>query len=156
MVRVVSKKTCPQHKGEPLQRSNRVAEKIIVDLAFAKTGCRKKVIKYLGNNRYCPRCDRYYEPPAIERIRSLTFGHGFRAWAVYQRVIFRLPFRLITQAMEELFQETASAASIVNFLESFAEDYRRTESILVRRLKESPFVHVDETRLSICGVDHYV
>jgi hypothetical protein len=58
--------------------------------------------------------------------------------------------------MEELFHETASEASIVNFLESFAEDYRRTESILVRRLKESPFVHVDETRLSICGVDHYV
>jgi hypothetical protein len=58
--------------------------------------------------------------------------------------------------MEELFHETASAASIVNFVESFAAYYRRTESILVKGLLESPFVHVDETRLSIDGVDQYV
>ena len=49
-----------------------------------------------------------------------------------------------------------SEASIVNFVESFAEYYRRTESLLVQRLRESPFIHVDETRLSILGVDHYV
>jgi hypothetical protein len=58
--------------------------------------------------------------------------------------------------MEDLFHETASEASIVNFVESFAEYYRRTESLLVQRLRESPFIHVDETRLSIRGVDHYV
>jgi hypothetical protein len=156
VVRVASKRTCPQHKGEQLQRSDKDAEKIIVDLTFGNAGCKKKVIKYLGEKRYCPRCKRYYEPPAIERIRGQTFGHGFRAWGVYQRIILRLPYRIITQAMEELFHETASEASIINFIESFAEDYRRTDSILLRRLRESPFVHVDETRLSICGVDHYV
>jgi predicted RecB family nuclease len=156
VVRVASKRTCPQHKGEQLQRSDKDAEKIIVDLAFGNAGCKKKVIKYLGEKRHCPRCKRYYEPPAIERIRGQTFGHGFRAWGVYQRIILRLPYRIITQAMEELFHETASEASIINFIESFAEDYRRTDSILLRRLRESPFVHVDETRLSICGVDHYV
>jgi hypothetical protein len=63
--------------------------------------------------------------------RSQTFGHGFRAWAVYQRIILRMPFRMISQAMEELFEERASAASIVNFIESFAQEYRPTESILV-------------------------
>jgi predicted RecB family nuclease len=156
VVPVASKRTCPQHKGQQLQRSDKDAKKIIVDLTFGNAGCRKKVIKYLGEMRYCPRCKRYYEPPAIERIRGQTFGHGFRAWGVYQRIILRLPYRLITQAMEELFHETASEASIINFIESFAEDYRRTESILLRRLRESLFVHVDETRLNIRGVDHYV
>jgi hypothetical protein len=58
--------------------------------------------------------------------------------------------------MEDLFYETTSAASIVNFVESFAEYYRRTQTLLVRRLLESPFIHVDETRLSIRGIDHYV
>jgi predicted RecB family nuclease len=156
VVRVAAKRTCPQHKGKQLQRSDKDAEKIIVDLAFGNAGCKKKVIKYVGEKRYCQRCERYYEPPAIERFRSQTFGHGFRAWAVYQRIILRLPFRIITQAMEELFHETASEASIVNFIESFANDYRCTESILLRHLRESPVVHVDETRLSIRGVDHYV
>ena len=156
LMQVAPKRNCAKHKEERLQKSGRDAEKIIVDLRFSKTGCRKKIISYSGEKRYCPQCNRYYEPPLIERIRSETFGHGFRAWAVYQRIILRLPFRMITQAMEELFHETASAASIINFVESFAKNYRRTGSILVKRLRQSPFVHVDETRLSICGVDHYV
>jgi hypothetical protein len=114
------------------------------------------VIKYSGEERYCSRCKRHYEPPTIKRLGGQTFGRGFRAWAVYQRIVLRLPYRPITQAMEELFHETASETSIISFVEEFAEDYRRTESILVTCLRESPFVHVDETRLSIGGVDHYV
>jgi hypothetical protein len=156
VIRVAPKINCPKHKGQRLQAPGKDAEKVIVDLDFAKTGCRKIVIKYSGEKRHCPRCERYYEPPSIQRLGAQTFGHGFRAWAVYQRIILRLPYRMVTQAMEEMFHETASAASIINFIESFAEYYRCTESTLVKRLLESPFVHADETRLSIRGVDHYV
>jgi hypothetical protein len=102
------------------------------------------------------RCKPYYEPVPIKRLAGPTFGHAFRAWAIYQPITLRLPYRTITQAMEDLFHETASQASIVGFMESFAEHSRRTESILVKCLRESPFAHVDETRLSIRGVDHYV
>jgi len=156
VIRVAPKRNCPKHKGQRLQAPGKDAEKVIVDLDFAKTGCRKIVIKYSGEKRHCPRCKRYYEPPSIQRLGAQTFGHGFRAWAVYQRIILRLPYRMVTQAMEEMFHETASPASIINFIESFAEYYRCTESTLVKRLLESPFVHADETRLSIRGVDHYV
>jgi predicted RecB family nuclease len=156
VIQVAAKRTCPTHKGQRLEKSGKYAEKVIVDLNFAKTGCKKTVIEYTGEKRYCPRCKLYYEPVTIKRLAGRTFGHAFRAWAIYQRIILRLPYRTITQAMEDLFHETASEASIIGFIESFAEHYRRTESILVKRLRESPFVHVDETRLSICGVDHYV
>ena len=156
VIRVASKRTCPKHKGERLQKSGKDVERVIVDLNFAKAGCRKMVIKYAGEKRYCPQCKQYYEPPSIKNLGGQTFGHGFRAWAVYQRIVLRLPYRVITQAMEDLFHETASEASMVNFIKSFAKCYRRTESVLVKRLLESPFVHVDETRLNIRGVDHYV
>jgi predicted RecB family nuclease len=156
VIRVPSKIICPKHKGERLQKSGKDVERVIVDLNFAETGCRKTVVKYSGEERYCSRCKRQYEPPTIKRLGGQTFGRGFRAWAVYQRIVLRLPYRPITQAMEELFHETASEASIVSFVEEFADYYRRTESILVKCLRESPFVHVDETRLSIGGVDHYV
>jgi hypothetical protein len=75
---------------------------------------------------------------------------------VYQRIVLRLPYRMITQAIEELFRERTTEATIINFIESFAKYYARTEALLLRQLLESPFVHVDETRLSIQGVDHYV
>lgn len=157
VIRVAPKRTCPKHKGERLQKKRgKDAEIVIVDLSFTNAGCRKSVLKYTGEKRYCQQCHRLYEPPIIKRLRGQTFGHGFRAWAVYQRIVLRLPYRVIIRAMEELFHETASQASIINFVESFAAYYRRTESILVKFLLESPFVHVDETRLSIDGVDQYV
>src|ERR1022692_1560416 len=103
VIRVASKRNCPKHRGKRLQKSGKAVEKVIVDLNFAKTGCRKMVIKYSGEKRYCPLCKRSYEPPSIQRLGGQTFGHGFRAWAVYQRIVLRLPYRPTTQAMEELF-----------------------------------------------------
>jgi len=58
--------------------------------------------------------------------------------------------------MEDLFGERTAESTVINFIDSFAEYYSRTESMLVKRLLESPFLHIDETRLSIQGVDHYV
>jgi OOP family OmpA-OmpF porin len=46
VIRVASKRTCTRHKGERLHNSGKDAEKVIVDLNFAKSGCRKMVIKY--------------------------------------------------------------------------------------------------------------
>src|SRR5207245_675381 len=90
IVRVASKRTCPKHKGERLRGSGMDAEKTIVDLAFTKTGCRKVVVKYAGEKRSCPQCRRSYDPPAIKQLAGNLFGHRFRAWAVYQRIVLRL------------------------------------------------------------------
>jgi hypothetical protein len=47
------------------------------------------------------------------------YGHGLQAWAVYQRLVMCLPYRLITQAMEDLFYVHISGAIIVDFLNGF-------------------------------------
>jgi hypothetical protein len=60
------------------------------------------------------------------------------------------------QMMEDLFGERASDGSLVRFIEYFAQYYASTENILLQRILESPFVHIDETRLNIRGTDHYV
>jgi hypothetical protein len=44
----------------------------------------------------------------------------------------------------------------INFLKWMAEYYTATESALLQAILKSPFVHVDETKISIRGVDHYV
>ncbi len=75
---------------------------------------------------------------------------------MYQRLLLRLPYRLITQATEDLFHVHISGANIVNFLHDFARYYADTERLLIERILASPFVHVDETTISIRGVDHYV
>ncbi len=86
----------------------------------------------------------------------MDVGRGLQAWVVYQRLVLRLPYRLITQATEDLFHVHISGAHIVNFLNDFARYYADTERLLIERILASPFVHVDETTINIRGVDHYV
>jgi predicted RecB family nuclease len=155
VVRVAAKRRCPRGHGELTLDDQGQAERIVIDLNFTRSGCRKTTTRYTGNKGYCPRCHRHYDPPALKRLGNQVFGHAFQAWTVYQRVILRLPYRIITQATEHLFGVGLSHATPVKFLKHMAGYYAETESALLRAIRESPFVHVDETRINIEGVDHY-
>jgi predicted RecB family nuclease len=149
--------TCPHCGGIPLQASATMAERTIVDLVFSKNGCRKTVTKYLRPKGYCQNCQQYYSPESSDDFPTFhLYGRGLQAWVVYQRLVLRLPYRLITQATEDLFHVHISGAHIVNFLNDFAHYYADTERLLIERILASPFVHVDETTINIRGVDHYV
>ena len=87
--------------------------------------------------------------------RSL-FGHNIQAWVIYTRIVLRLPLAAISQSCEELFDEPITDASIGNFILRFAEYYAPTENILLARLLASPFIHADETKINVQGVDHYI
>ena len=149
---------CPrrEHKKGNLEPTGEKAEHTIIDLAFSKTGCRKTITKYVGNKTHCPRCKRDYLPPAIQRFQGRHFGHCFRAWAVYQRVALRLPYSAIVGVIENLFAEQISKAGIVHFMGQMAEEYSATENLLLKRILDSPFIHVDETKISIRGSQQWV
>ena len=148
---------CLRHPGQRLTTSRKlVSEHVLCDLQFSKSGCRKTVTKYVGPQARCDRCNRYYSPPAIRRIKGHFFGHTFKAWATYQRIVLRLPYRVISQAIEDQFREHVSGGAVVQFVSELAGQYTYTERQLLRRILSSPFVHVDETTLNLQGVDHYV
>jgi hypothetical protein len=74
----------------------------VVNLVFTRSGCRKTITRYVGMKSHCPECRHYYNPTSIGWHRC-TFGHGLQAWTIYQRVVLRLPYRIITQVTEHLF-----------------------------------------------------
>ncbi len=157
VIHVPQTETCPHCGVIPLQASAMMAERTIVDLVFSKNGCRKTVTKYLRPKGYCQNCQQYYSPGSGEDFPTYhLYGRGLQAWVVYQRLVLRLPYRLITQSMEDLFSIHISGANILNFLEDFARYYSDAESLLIERILASPFVHADETQINIQGVDHYV
>jgi len=146
----------PSHKGESLQLTGQLSERTIIDLVFTKNGCRKSITKYTGEKTFCCRCHREYLPPAISRLGGRLFGHTFQAWAVYQRISLRLPYSAITRTIEDLFSEKVTKATIVNFVRKVSDRYASTEKLLLDRILTSPFVHVDETKISIQGTHNYV
>lgn len=155
-VRVLPKRRCPKGHGDLTLEEQGPAEKTLTDLVFNRNGCRKAVTRYVGKRGFCPKCKRHYNPPAIARLGNQVFGHAFQAWTVYQRIVLRLPYRIITQVTEHLFGVGLSASSGVNFLRYLADYYAPTKEANLRAILKSDFVHVDETRINIEGVDHYV
>ena len=156
VIRVPRRRKCTRCKGQSLQSSDKWSEHTLIDLAFTRNGCRKTIIRLVGTKAYCPRCRYHYVPPSINRIKLQIFGHGFQAWTVYQRVALRLPFDAIVQQIEDLFGEKVHKSTVTTFLKQFAIHYSSTEAKLVQRILQSPFIHVDETKISIRGVEHYV
>ena len=156
IIRVPMRRKCPKHKGEHLQRTEEMAEKTIIDIHFTKSGCRKTVIKYVGAKGYCKKCCKYYTPHGIQKLGRQLFGHCFQSWVIYQRIILRLPYRVINQVMEDIFNERMSEGTILTYIRQLAMYYTDTEEFLVQRILESPFIHVDETKINIQGTNHYV
>lgn len=159
VVRVRRPLICPRtthHKGQLLEASTALSEHVVTDLVFSKNGCRKITTKYTGNTGFCPRCKVNYPPPAIRRLTGRLFGHNFRAWVVYQRITLRLPYKIILQVIYDLFREQVSEATIVGFVKDLACYYASTEKAMLQAILASPFIHVDETKLNVQGVDHYV
>jgi predicted RecB family nuclease len=156
IIKVAPKRTCPRHKGKSLVQLEKVAEKTIIDLHFTKNGCRKTITKYVGPLSYCRSCGRSHKPPKLRKLGKQLFGRSFQAWVVYQRIILRLPYDVILQVMEDMFNEKATAGTIINFITGFAKYYASTEKMLLKNILASPFVHVDETKINIQGIDHYV
>lgn len=156
VIKVAPKRTCPKHKGESLEKSKEVAEKFIISLHFTKNGFRKTVTKYVGAQGYCQKCSKHYPPPKIKELGNRLFGHAFQAWVIYQRIVLRLPYRIILQAMEDIFNERVGEATLISFIKYFAEHYAETEKLSIQHILESPFVHADETPINIQGADHYV
>src|SRR5215831_4080244 len=102
-IRVAPRRMCSKHKGETLHMTEHMVEHPIIDLHFTQHGCRKTVTKYVGRQGYCHQCGKYYDPRGIEQFEGRVFGHALQAWVIYQRMILRLPYRAIIQAMEDMF-----------------------------------------------------
>ncbi len=131
-------------------------EHVITDLVFTKNGCRKSITKYIGKIAYCSKCKKSYPPKMIVDFQRRSFGHGFIAWTIYQRIILRLPYRIIIQTMGELFNIGMSEATIINWMRYFAKYYAYTERLLIQNILKSHIVHADETKINIQGENHYV
>lgn len=79
VVHVAPRATCPNHKGEPLTVSYATAETSLIDLADTKSGWRKVIIRYVGHQAYCRKCEyRYVPPPKLPSMFLVCLVSAFR------------------------------------------------------------------------------
>ena len=106
----------------------------------------------------CPKCRKHYNRrPSFRGQHS----HALRAWLPG---LGGLPEGRPSPALPNhrpgdgapLRRRGLASSTIVNFLRNLAGYYAPTEAAILQAILKSDFVHVDETKINIQGVDHYV
>jgi predicted RecB family nuclease len=157
IIKVERGKVCPKCGHKPLRKTERMARRTIIDLALTKNGLRKTLIQYEGLQGYCIKCQRFYSPPEIRKYRNRElYGDGFKAWIVYQRIALRMSYGSILESAEEYFGEKITSGRLANFIRNLGQRYAENEKTIIQHLLESPFIHADETKVNIQGVNQYV
>lgn len=156
VVRLPRLKVCPKHQNELLEPSNKMAEHVIIDLEFFGNGVKKLAIKYIGKKARCSKCKKYYPPQKIIELSGYYYGHSLKAWFVYQRLSLHAPYRNILQVAKDQFNETISVRSPLIFQKYFVDYYSEIEEIHLQRILTNNFVHVDETKINVKGIDNWV
>jgi len=149
-------KYCFKHNKRQLNKSNEKTRRVIIDVTFSKNGVRKTIIEYIGLHGYCPICNYSYAPVFVRQLSRQIYGHDYKAWYVFQRVEMQLSFSKINQNVYEIIKDKVGNAYGIVFIKNFSEYYEETENKIIHNILQSPFIHADETTVSILGETQYV
>lgn len=117
------------------------------------------VTDYIVHARHCGVCQKSVTPtPDLKDVvvGGQTFGHGVSSLVAYLDTVGRLPVRTISRLLACLLNLSISDGQIVSLLHTVAKAGKATYDALQTRLRESVFVHADETGWRESGQNGYV
>jgi transposase len=146
---------CPQCKSVLVRR--RKHRRIVEDLVPSAV----EVTCYHTDSGYCPRCRRRIESRAAEQPPAANVPHGqlglgALATAAILRVRHRLPYRQITQLLKDMPGLSISAGGVVKQIKRLGRWLDVKYRDLIRQMRASPHVHVDETGWRIDGKNFWL
>jgi predicted RecB family nuclease len=157
VVQIPIEQVCPRCGYSSLISSKRFTSRTVIDLVSKKSGLRKNITEHIREYGYCQNCYKSYAYPLNNKSKiNQLYGHGLRAFVIYQRVALRLSYENIVESLKEQFHENINICCIPKFIKNFADYYRKTEQMTVQRLLESPFIHADETQINIKKFNWYI
>jgi transposase len=135
------------------RRHRRVVEDLIP--SAVETTC------YHTHSGYCPHCRRRIESRAPEQPPAANVPHGqlglnALATGAILRVRHRLPFRQVAQLLKDMPQLSISAGGLVKQLKRLARWLDHKYHDLIRQMRASDHVHVDETGWRIDGKNFWL
>lgn len=146
---------CPHCKCRLIRR--RRHRRIVEDLipSAVETTC------YHTHSGYCPHCRRRIESRAPEQPPAANVPHGqlginALATGAILRIRHRLPFRQIAQLLKDMPQLSISAGGLVKQLKRLARWLDEKYHDLIRQMRASEHVHVDETGWRIDGKNFWL
>jgi len=125
--------------------------RIVYDLKFTRGGLRRCVTHYHYHRCQCLACGRVYRPQTPD-LPEGKFGASLMAYAVYQNIELRMSHEMIDRGLNELFDLRLARGSASHLKGKAARAYSGTYEKLLLRLRGGGLLHVDETKISVAGV----
>ncbi|MBL4754387.1 MAG: TM0106 family RecB-like putative nuclease [Flavobacteriales bacterium] len=147
---------CRKHTDQKLTKSKKKFKKVQIDLVFGKNGIRKTTIEYVGECGHCPICNNDYASTKFKELSRELYSHNFKAWFVFQRIEIQLSFTKINKSLVGLIGDKVGDSTGPEVIKCFSLYYKDTANQIVLNILNSPFIHADETTVSIRGQLQYV
>lgn len=145
-------KNCPDCQ-ERLSISQETVEHIQEDIipARAQTTCYKK------HRYYCKQCEKLVTAPyAIDEIPNSYLGPNVLIQAVILKYHHGLPFNKITEVFEGLCGLKVSEGALAQALDRMSDWLKVEASEILKAIRMSPHLHMDETGWKISGAKHWL
>jgi predicted RecB family nuclease len=149
-----TRSSCPACRSKKIQAWY-YEDKSSFDLAFSKSGVKRDVICYRCWHYVCSRCEVAFSSDRNFVTKTL-FGPSLMSWCVYFNVVSGENLLKVQKNLDDMFDIHISNSQIYKFKQRVARRYNDLYSELLREILKSPFLHIDETRVTLRKHTGYV
>jgi predicted RecB family nuclease len=139
---------CP-YCGSRRFELGRSVSRVVVDLKFFNKGVKRWVTQFGSRRHECRKCGSVFLPKDFPTSRE-KYGHGVKAWFIYQNIIGGQNTMKITSGAKEIFGLMIPSA-FHRFKQSLVDHYKETYSALLQSILDGPLIHIDETEVVMKG-----
>jgi predicted RecB family nuclease len=145
---------CPTCKSKKIY-SHGTRSKTVIDLRFMKYGIKRWVVRHMIHRQRCQSCGSIFKSSDL-RWTPAKYGWNLIAYAMYQNIELHLPQMTIDSSMRKLFGLPLPRGWTNRMKTAAAQLYAITHDTLVKTLCSGHLLHIDETSISVRGVNGYV
>ena len=115
-----------------------------------------EITLYRKHRYYCKNCKKVVSPKGIDEIPGSRIGPKAKAFAAFLKFGIKISKRDVSTLFRKAFNLKISSSSIDGFMDQLKEEAKHIYDDLLESLKQSPFIHADETGWRLDGKNHWL
>lgn len=143
---------CPECGSKDLSECEKTQEHAQEDIILPQI----ESILYRKHRYYCKNCKKVVLSKGKNEIPGSRIGPRAKAFAAFLRYGVKISKRDVSALFRKAFNLKVSSSSIDGFMDQLKEEAKHIYDELLESLKQSPFIHADETGHPLDGIGHWL
>lgn len=151
-VEEVKLSSCPECGSKDIAECGKIDEHIQEDITLPKV----EAVLYRRHHYYCKHCRKIVSSRGKDELANSYIGPKAKALAVFLKYVVKISERDIKNIFEKMFDLKVTASSITGFRDKLKTLGEPIYKSLLARVRESDFLHIDETGWRVDGKNHWL